>query len=192
MKTYIYKLLDPRDQSIKYIGKTNHIRTRLRKHLTQTGSTRKHKWIKCLKKERLIPIIVVIEICNGNNVDEREKYWIRFYKQKSLTTLCNHTEGGEGGNTFGGRKHQESSKRKIGEANKNNRRPDLARMNREILSKIVYQINPLNKKIINQFSSVRVASQTTGASKTNISKMANGTLKRTCKLVGGYLWKYAI
>ena len=47
MKYYIYTLTDPRDNTIKYIGKTNDIEKRLYRHLTEkNNNSKKSNWIK--------------------------------------------------------------------------------------------------------------------------------------------------
>lgn len=35
---YIYSLIDPRDHRVRYVGKTNDVRTRLRNHVKKARS----------------------------------------------------------------------------------------------------------------------------------------------------------
>ena len=58
--------------------------------------------------DHLKPIIEVIEVCNENNWQEREIYWISYYKER--VDLCNHHEGGLG---CLGRKLTQNEKEKI-------------------------------------------------------------------------------
>lgn len=185
---FIYALLDPRDNKIKYIGKSKDPKTRFRKHLTQKGNTFKHKWISFLLDNSMTPILNIIEKCSESIIDEREKYWIAKYKNQ----ICNHTAGGEGGATFTGKKHKQETKQKIGVANTGNKREDLSLFNRTSKSKKVIQIDPNTGIELAVFNSVVYASKITGCSKTNISKFASGNIKPSIKKVGGYHWRYAV
>jgi len=93
---YIYVLIDPRNNKVKYVGKTVNLQNRFEQHIYWfTGSNpRKENWIKKLIKEGLRPEMLVIEQCDYSNWQEREKFWISFYRQKS-TDLTNISDGGE-------------------------------------------------------------------------------------------------
>lgn len=97
----IYKLICPlEDGLVKYIGKTvKPLRTRFKEHLWEADKyhlkSHKSNWIRKLKKLNLIPIIEMIETCFWEQSQEKEKYWISYYK-KLNSNLCNETEGGEG------------------------------------------------------------------------------------------------
>ena len=190
-KVYIYKLISPISKRVRYIGKTINPKERYSKHLSSKGNTMKHKWVSGLKAKGMKPLIEIVEVCNQENVDEREIYWISIFKHHWGFDLCNHTSGGEGGDTFSGRKHKQSSKDLISKANKGKKRKDLADQNRLTKSKRIHQLSYETNDIINTFSSVREASEKTGCSLTNIGKMANGTLIKSQKTVGGYKWEYA-
>ncbi len=124
MKSFIYKLIDPRDNQIRYIGKTNQssINRRLTGHIRSSiirNRTKKEKWINSLIKMELKPIIQVIEECDHSIWEQREIYWIDFYKNENLTNL---TEGGEGvkdnqgeKNGMYGKRHKDTSKTKMRE-----------------------------------------------------------------------------
>lgn len=98
-KYLIYKLIDPRTNEIRYIGKTkNSLKKRLYEHLTKrnlTPKTHKNNWIKSLLKENLKPIIEKIEEVNEDNWIEREIYYIQHFKNKGIN-LTNGTNGGDG------------------------------------------------------------------------------------------------
>ncbi len=92
----IYKLLDPENLEIRYIGVTTKmLNERLSQHLyvakTKKTQTRVSKWIRSLFKRDLKPLIELVEISYENNWQEREKYWIEFYKN-----LTNTSPGGAG------------------------------------------------------------------------------------------------
>jgi len=92
-KIYIYSLIDPNTNKVRYIGKTNNIKRRYYEHITNTKSNSyKNNWIKKLLSEGSPPIINIVEECNYDNWEKREIYWI-----SQFNDLTNGTDGGEGG-----------------------------------------------------------------------------------------------
>lgn len=95
---YIYCLKHPKTQEIRYIGKTTNIKRRLSQHIqdakSHVSNRRTINWICSLLKSKLKPVIEIIETCNENDWQEREIYWISYYKEKN--NLCNYHEGGLG------------------------------------------------------------------------------------------------
>jgi hypothetical protein len=93
----IYKLIDPRTNSIKYIGSTHKsLKRRLSDHLSDARRGQKNyrcNWIRCLLLEGLYPSIDIIEKVNYEERNEKEKYWISYYGRENLV---NGTDGGEG------------------------------------------------------------------------------------------------
>jgi group I intron endonuclease len=97
MKVYIYALICPLKNEIRYIGKTvQKLNARLRGHLSLklNDSTYRANWIKSLIIEGLKPEITLIEECTDIDWEDREKYWIDFYSKKY--NLVNHSKGGQG------------------------------------------------------------------------------------------------
>ena len=94
----IYAVADPRLPSvIRYIGKTVHkLKHRLGQHKAgiERYPSRRSSWIKGIQSQGVEPIIWPLEICSDENWQEREKFWIRFFKPIGL--LTNHYEGGNG------------------------------------------------------------------------------------------------
>jgi hypothetical protein len=93
----IYKILNPDTLEVKYIGKTTEaLNRRLNKHIHNRGKTIMSKW--CLKYKLLNkrPIIQLIERITFDKWEEREKYWISYYKNQGYN-LLNITEGGDEG-----------------------------------------------------------------------------------------------
>ena len=94
MKNYkIYTLKNPITNEIRYIGVTTakYLSIRLSQHwynANHNKQTHVSKWIRHIKCK---PIIELLEECNENNWEDREKYWI-----KTLPRLTNHHEGGKG------------------------------------------------------------------------------------------------
>ena len=98
MEVSIYGLVDPRNNLIRYVGKTKQtLNKRLSQHMSDTGINNTHKfnWIKNLKELNLKPIIILLETCDGDLWVERERYYIRI-----IENLTNLTEGGEEGLFF--------------------------------------------------------------------------------------------
>ncbi len=97
-KTFIYALVDPITERVRYIGKSDNPKKRMNSHLTDTRYS-KHKvnWIQKLKRQGLVPLLLIIEEVDVSLWKERERYWIAFYRQQQLD-LINETDGGEGMN----------------------------------------------------------------------------------------------
>lgn len=92
----IYCLKHPITKEIRYIGATVcTLNQRLSHHkysaLKKKVATHIAKWIRSLDKEKLFPIIELIENCSNSNWEEREKYWI-----SKFSNLTNIKEGGKG------------------------------------------------------------------------------------------------
>ena len=96
---YIYILKDPNTDEIRYVGKTNNIKARLKDHIRKSKLSKTHKnnWIQSLLVKNQVPIIEIIEEITDNNWGIREQYWIDFYKRNGIR-LTNIANGGIGGN----------------------------------------------------------------------------------------------
>lgn len=99
MIIYIYLLRDPITNEIRYIGKTKDLKQRLINHINNAKLKKFNRhiynWILTLLNQNLKPLIELVEECNLDNWSEREKYWIKYYKELG-NNLCNHSIGGEG------------------------------------------------------------------------------------------------
>lgn len=139
----IYVLKDPRDNSIRYVGKTiNSLNKRLSNHMCDKRRNHRTSWIKSLKNIELKPIIEEIDSTEDFDFSSiLETNYIKHFKEKGFN-LVNHTDGGEGTigrkatedqkrnqslrmkgtgigsmNSFYNKKHSEETKRKISIAN---------------------------------------------------------------------------
>jgi len=99
--TYIYALVDPNDGAIRYIGKSDNLQLRYYNHICYSKTSYDHKsnWIKKLRANNQQPELIIVEKVLYSQWQEREKYWIDFYKLKGCD-LTNSTNGGEGVNSF--------------------------------------------------------------------------------------------
>lgn len=114
MKILIYKLIDPITKEVRYVGKTkNSLTKRLYEHCTLRNlktNTHKNNWIKKLINLNLRPEISLIEEVSNDNWVEREKYWIKLYKDNNCN-LTNTCDGGEG--SFGYKMPKESIEKSL-------------------------------------------------------------------------------
>lgn len=98
-KVFIYKLLCPKSNEVRYVGKTTNINRRLSGHISEAnrGKGRRYvlNWINSLLNQDLKPLIEKIEECE-NDWQEREQYWIKYYRDNNAN-LCNICDGGLGG-----------------------------------------------------------------------------------------------
>lgn len=95
-KIKIYALKHPNTLEIRYIGKTNQsLSKRLTNHICNAKYTKHNKhlsnWILSILAINKIPIMEIIEECDCNIWQDREKYWISYYPN-----LINSTIGGDG------------------------------------------------------------------------------------------------
>lgn len=123
--TFIYTLIDPITNEVRYVGKSDNPWYRLYKgnkihiaHLKDNSNTHKVKWLNNLKNNNLVPILQILEECNKSEWQKREIEWINFYKSIG-SKLTNSTDGGKGA---GGFKFSEESKQKISLKNKGKKR----------------------------------------------------------------------
>lgn len=116
IKYTIYKLIDPTDDRIRYIGLTfNDLRMRLKSHLSEPGKSHKIFWIKKLKKQGLKPIIESVEenISTYDEACQREIYYIDHFKALG----CDLTNMATVGNK--NKKMSEETRNKMAESAKN-------------------------------------------------------------------------
>jgi len=141
MLNYIYTLTDPRDNIIKYIGKTNNINKRFNLHLNEKNSnTKKANWINDLKNNNL----KILDIGTTEEINKLEIYWISQFKAWGFE-LKNFTNGGDGG--WDNKKHTPLSIEKM-----RNNNPNMKNV-------VLFDIN---MKPLKKFKSLREASRETG------------------------------
>jgi hypothetical protein len=168
MKTdiaYIYALLDPRDNQVRYIGKTTNPKNRLSGHITECKKDNvthyRAMWIKSLIREKLKPSIKFLKICPLSEFSKYEAEYINLYKNNKLT---NSDETGQG--------------------NVNRVKDVIDRMLKP-KSREVYQYD-LDGNFLYKYKSVREASRVLSMYHSNISRCCNGISNHT----GGFIFRY--
>lgn len=113
--TNIYALCDG-DGTVRYVGKTiyplsermkSHLRVARKKPVLPVA-----RWLSKREKDGIKISINLIETVK-KGWEERERYWINYYRNESVSPLLNLTDGGEG---FAGHKFSDSHKQKISAA----------------------------------------------------------------------------
>ena len=101
---YIYGLCSSENGTIRYVGKTrNNLKNRLNEHkydaLTKKRKNHKCNWIRKIYREGFELQIVLIEEVNENNWEDREIFWISYYREHS--NAVNQLDGGNNGGIGG-------------------------------------------------------------------------------------------
>lgn len=122
---YIYALIDPVTDRIRYIGKTDNPKRRFREHCKDKSRVHRSAWIKGLTSKGLEPIMEILEtLPDDADWQYAERGWISFTKRIGCD-LTNKTDGGEGvvnmspesrekmRSTWIGRKHKPESIEKM-------------------------------------------------------------------------------
>lgn len=111
---FIYALIDPRDNRIRYVGKADEPQQRLSSHVSgcRRENYRSSKWIRELLDLGLRPRLEILEPVEFEKWPEREKHWIRVMRDRGIA-LLNVADGGMGAT---GVRLTEEAKRKLGDA----------------------------------------------------------------------------
>lgn len=165
MKAKIYYLFDKNDLSKtpRYIGKTKHLlKRRLYEHIWYCKRYQAKKYLNnWLNSINFNADIGLVEECDHSIWQEREIYWIAYYRSIG-DNLTNTTEGGEGVDS------------------------ESLAYDKNPKAKKVLQYD-LEGNFINKFNSIREAAEKTNTSSTKISDCV--CLTRV-KKSGDFIWKY--
>lgn len=96
---FIYLLVDPRDDQVRYVGKTVDLAWRIEGHIQEGldgGHTYKARWLKGLLDSGHVPEVRVVDEGDGESWAEAERFYIKFYRDEAGSPLTNMTDGGEG------------------------------------------------------------------------------------------------
>ena len=82
MGAYVYALIDPRDESVRYVGSCNDIKSRIGGHLRNRDKflpgNPKKLWMADLLASGLTPKVVILEE-HRHVEDGNEKWWIAYF-----------------------------------------------------------------------------------------------------------------
>ena len=118
---YVYGLIDPQSQKLRYVGKTiGELNLRFNHHIWNAihgkSTTHKNIWIRSVLRKNLKPEIFDIEtIENEQELLDAEVFWIAYFKYIGCD-LVNHTIGGDRGSGY---KHTDEDKQKMSILKKN-------------------------------------------------------------------------
>ena len=96
----IYKVTNLINQKV-YIGQSDNIEQRWKRHKTRSinncGKDYNYAFYRAIRKYGLENFLFeVIEECSKDELNQREKYWIKYYNSYLNPDHYNETEGGEG------------------------------------------------------------------------------------------------
>lgn len=162
MDIFIYTLTDPRNDKIRYVGKTNDLKGRYRAHCSsdyRKANLHRRNWVNSMKKDGVKPIMELLEVCDEFNWKECEVFWISQLKSWGFD-LLNYTVGGDGC-TFG---NQTSFKKGHG-------------------AKAIVALTKQGE-FVKEFSCCEEGEKFCG------KKCVDNALNRKLRSAGGYLWFY--
>lgn len=188
--TNIYILIDPTSNQVRYVGKTNNIAERYKNHKNRCRDVNTHKrnWINKLRKEKLYPLIEVIDVVPQNEWVYWECFWISYYKSLGCN-LTNATYGGDG------LSHANKTSFKKGSMPWNKGIPCSKDTREKITNALLGTISPkrtpvvmlsIDDEFIKSFDSLTEAATYVSGSIPHISQCCNG--KRKTHL--GYKWAF--
>lgn len=160
--TKIYTLEDPRDNIIRYVGKTKQtLNKRLSTHLCPRENTHTNNWIRSLQLVGLRPIITQVDEVLTSEWQFWEKHYISLFKSWGFN-LTNIQEGGDD--------YSYNIRPRVGEDNKAN--------------KPIMQLDKQGN-VINVFISTIEAVKFTSLSKSSLIRCLSGEVTYD----GGFDWK---
>lgn len=163
MKTQIYVLIDPDTKEVRYVGKTNNPKERLKAHLNKARDkgTHKRNWLNKLRKERKKPLFEIVDEVDIEKWKEREKHWIDHFISMGCN-LVNDMSCIGNGNTKGNK----TSFKKGHNAKK------------------VVCLEKKDGSFVNSFNSIEEGEKFIGV------KGITSVLANITKTAGGYIWLY--
>lgn len=93
--SYIYALIDPRDDEVRYIGKANDVMARFNGHLRDSTRRRSkvYAWILELVSEGMSPIVATVDRVLKEQWEDAERFYIAEFKRCGFD-LLNISSGG--------------------------------------------------------------------------------------------------
>ena len=212
--TFIYVLVDPITNYVRYVGKSDDVVIRLKEHIRKAkyAKTHKNNWIISLSLKGQKPMLEVIDEVPIVEASFWEKYWISQMKVWGFN-LTNCADGGIGGNLGyvvnqkisqakkgfkhsditkkaisdyrKGKKHSEKTIKHFSETRKNDKNPMFGKKRSEASKKYKKVIQlTLDGEFIKEWDGVTIASKYLGISRQSITDVCYGRHKTA----GGYKW----
>ena len=116
---FIYMLIDPKSNQVRYVGKTTNINRRLRRHINERflHDSYKDRWIRKLIDNNILPEIEVVDEVEKSNWGYWEKFYISYFNYLGCE-LTNGTSGGDEPPSTKGRYHTMESRLKMSKTKK--------------------------------------------------------------------------
>lgn len=95
--TFIYVLKEPETGKIRYVGKSNDPKRRLRDHFNEKNNNHKACWLKSLVLRGQFPVLEIVDEVSMETWPMVEAAYIQFYREDEGCALVNTLAGGEGG-----------------------------------------------------------------------------------------------
>lgn len=91
----IYVLIDPRDGTVRYVGKSVDPAARLVGHAANHGGSRqKRAWIADMRRAGVEPRMEIVDWASSSEWERAEQWWVQFYSSRG--SLYNVEVGGRG------------------------------------------------------------------------------------------------
>jgi len=118
-KVFIYGLIDPSTNELRYVGKSINPKMRLRKHISERSKhdSYKDRWVRKLYNSGNRPELIIIDEVLKSEWQYWEIHYISYFKGIGCR-LTNGTIGGDQPPSTKGRKHTEKSKKKMSDFKK--------------------------------------------------------------------------
>lgn len=126
---YIYALVDPRTDAVRYIGKSIRPKERLANHLNERSNSWRNHWLRKMRADGVRPVLRILEVVESDDWQTAERRWIAHGRALGWR-LTNCTSGGDGvpdlppdvrarmAAAWTGRKHHPESLKRIGRASR--------------------------------------------------------------------------
>lgn len=88
---YIYALVDPRDNTIRYVGQTDDTKRRYSEHVNRIEETAKGAWIQELRALNRKPLFVVLDTCDDQQQSNYLESWWMILGRRQGWQLVNGT-----------------------------------------------------------------------------------------------------
>lgn len=96
MNTFIYALFCPIDGQLKYIGKSNQPKRRLKDHMLDVKDmpVAKLLWVDEMKKRKLKPIMEILDEVSMYEWQYWESWWIEYFKSLGINLINKRSGNG--------------------------------------------------------------------------------------------------